>query len=193
MFVDSHISERYQAYHKESHEKIFQRRDEFLKIGNHVESMIQKDFPECEIVYSPERLDSATSSYFHDIFRYKEFHGMLDTGKESRINYPKIFAFTSKWILKDKPFFIDLKSKNIEEIYNDSQQKRYFELCNSINEFILLVWMNDVHKGQTEKLFLDYKDFRSLIYNFRFRDFDTGILELLFEQKCDSTLVSGEF
>jgi len=191
--VETQISHKYLEAHANNYKKIASRMEEIKKTGEWFEQVVKESFPECELVYSPNRLESSISSYFYDIFRYKEFHGMLDEGNISKINYPKIFSFTIKWIVRDKPFYIDTDGTNIENIYSSEQAKKFFKISNSINELILLFWINDTHKHHSGSTLLDSNDFTSLIYNFRYREINTGILELFFEKICDPKLISKGF
>lgn len=138
-----------------------------------------------KLVCSSERLESAISSYFYDIIRYKEFHGMIEN--DGKINFPKIYAFTSKWIVKEKPFYIEYHDLNN---CNEKYKSVFLDISNKVNEIILLEWIVKNHKYHSgSDMILSYEESKSLIYNFKFRDIDTGILELFFESRCSKNLV----
>jgi hypothetical protein len=96
----------YQRQYDENKDKLGQRRLELIKASERLESWLKtKIDSKIDLLMSLERLDSLVNSYFYDIIRYKSFHGMLDPDKEAKVNFQKIFAYATKWILKEKPLY----------------------------------------------------------------------------------------
>lgn len=138
------------------------------------------------IVCAVERLDTAIASYFYDILRYKDFHNIPDYGK---VNFPKVYAFTTKWILKEKPFYIEYADDLYPRV-DEHTLEGLMKLGNEVNEHILISWIMNSHFRQSgEEIEFGEAETEGLIYNLKFRNVDTGLLELLFDGKCSKKLI----
>lgn len=87
------VSTFYLDAYKAKRPYLIERIKEILVIAEALEGSLRRKFPEfgasVTICCATERLDTAITSYFYDLHRYKHFHGMLDTGNESRTNLQK--------------------------------------------------------------------------------------------------------
>ena len=170
------VGDFYKTAYKETRPYYLSRIKEIQVSAECVEELLIKTFPACTgltLCCSMERLDTAITSYFYDIHRYKHFHGMLDIGKESKINFAKIYAFTAKWLLKERPFYLRL-DKSCKEL-----PAPYLKYANYINELIFLYWL----KASFKKLFnkdivLSKKEEQKMRYSLKYREVSTSFLEL---------------
>ncbi len=179
----------YVKEHNKNKGALHDRYKEFNLATKNIEKVLIDEYGKgLHILCVPERLHSALTSYFYDICRYKHFHGMLDKDKEAKINFPKVYAYTLKWIIKEKPFSLIINDAILEAFKeNDPEKfKKLLETSNRINEILAFFWMDISHKSQTGAL-LDFnaKEKKSLIYNLKFRDIHVGMLESLLHNKID--------
>jgi hypothetical protein len=167
--------------------KIKQRYKEVQRCAERVEESVKKRFGGAtfDLFQSDERLHSAIISYFFDAHRYKHFHGMLDPGKESKLNFPKIYAFMFKWLLKEKPFYAQINDQEVAKL--DATQRRNFSIfVDRINEYICISWMQMSHKAHTGSLVcFEAGEVRRLTYSLKFRDVCPGYLELYLSTRVD--------
>lgn len=175
------ISKKYRDAYEENIELCANRCEELIGSALLFEEFLRVIFPNIgiEINYSSERLQDAIVSYFYDIYRYKDFHGMLDKPEEkSRINFQKIYSFTAKWVIKEKPFYTSLSEDK------ECSEQSYLEYASTVNECIVLTWikMSYFAHFQTEVKFTD-TEWHKLVYTMKFRDIQTSNLELFFQQK----------
>ena len=140
------------------------------------------------LVLSAERLQCAITSYFYDVLRYKQFHGMLDKDKVSLVNFPKVYSYLSKWIIKEKPFYLDTSGFDFKSNeLTDSEKKRLNRMSNYINELILVSWYQESYEAHfKEPLIISSEEGKSFLYNFKYRPFSENILEMFFKQKIDN-------
>jgi hypothetical protein len=172
----AYISQRYQDAYNQNILLCSKRHDELITVAEVVEDLIKLEFPDSgvDVACSTERLQDAVASYFYDIHRYKDFHGMLDATLESRINFQKIYAFTIKWLLKEKPFYLVLPD-NSEGVTDEL----YLEFASTINENIALTWVKLSYHFQTgESIEFSDEEWDKIIYTLKFRDMQTSLLEL---------------
>lgn len=186
------VSNRYLDMSEAYSDRIEDRRNEFVSIA----SIIEEDLNgKGKVICSLERLDTAVVSYFYDVLRYKDFHDIPFDGK---INFPKVFSFSAKWLLKEKPFYIQYSDEVNTGNYGINKISLLLKLANEINEIILIQWMLESHNYHSNKankrkddLVFSESEMNGLIYNFKFRDFDTGLFELFLEGKCSKKLING--
>lgn len=172
------------------------RKKEIELTAEALEKQLKKTISqEINLVYSVERLDTAVISFAYDIIRYKSFHGMLDENKNSLVNFPKIYAFMTKWIIREKPFTLGIN--NIDSIENNTDLiEIYTKNSNIINELISLTWIEYSfranYKGKklqviSQKNNNSYID-DSLIYILKYRDFSTGLFEYILDLYFENAL-----
>lgn len=108
---------------------------------------------------------------------------MLDKGKETKLNFQKIYSFVAKWIIREKPFYLEIKSDELVR----KNKKAYTEIlyiANVINEKLIIDWIVVSYKSHFNKdLKFSAKERKDLYYSMKYRDFSTGIFELLLNEK----------
>ena len=110
---------------------------------------------------------------------------MLDPNKESRLNFQKVYSFTIKWILKEKPLYLTIGNDSSE----NNQRKKIISVAEQINEYWMLSWMMQSYQAHTgKKLDISPSEAESLRYNFKYRDFSPSMLELFLDQKIDHAI-----
>jgi hypothetical protein len=162
-------------------DKLKGRKKELRAAAEKVESFLKRTFPEQQptLLLSEERFDTAMQSYFFDIHRYKHFSGMLSKQPPALINHQKVFAFTVKWIAKEKPFTLIRKS-----VERTPACAEYIRFASNINEVILLVWLRGSFKKLVKRdLILTPEEERKFLYSVRFREVSTGFIELFLSTK----------
>ena len=177
--IENAIAPRYLKLLSKHKIKIEKRIKEILSVAHYSEIAVKNKFSgfKPEINVDSGRLDTALTSYFLDIFRYKDFHGMKDA---TYINFPKIYSFSIKWILKEKPFYLVTNNQNFSK-KDYKKVSGFLKISNSINELISVKWMqtnynSHLKKGDDELVFGN-DDISSLVYNMKFRDYSTGWME----------------
>lgn len=156
------------------------RKNELCAIAEVIEKQIKTKHPsaECCILCDKRSLDDAIVSYFYEIHRFKHFHGMLDNNKNGKVNYHKVFSFTAKWILRERPFTLRMKenpSVTSTELLKDAAL---------INEHILINWMRFVSSFSLKAdLSISTEETEKILYSMKYRDFSTGFFELFLMSK----------
>lgn len=189
------LGEVYRSGFNQNLGRFKKRRKEMISIAGQTEiclqNLLKEKFSEfrdktygIDIIISIERLDLALSSYVYDVLKYKSFHGMLDDKKLARINFQKIYSFTIKWLIKEKPFYIEI-SGNITESKNKQMLAKVIELSNNINEIIVLNWIKLSLSSTGRKVDFDRNEVDSIVYNLKYRDFSTGMFELFLDKKLN--------
>ncbi len=179
------VSKKYRDDLDKNKKFISDRCEELVLSASIFEDFLREEFKGLNpsVDYSSERLQDAIISYFYDISRYKDFHGMLKEGKQSYINFQKIYSFTAKWLIKEKPFYLNLPDDT------KSSDAEYLLYASMINEYVVLSWVKISYFAQKNML-IEIKDdeWRKLAYTFKFRGIQTSLLELFFSAKgVDST------
>ncbi len=123
------------------------------------------------------RLHHLIISFRYDIIRNSEFHDLDDEDGSHGLNAPKQVAYLVKWILKCKPICY-IK----EELEFDPSKKEYHSAV-ACNEAFAVCVISALLERK-----LDQHRCMDLIYNFAFRDFNTGLFELL----CESYINDAE-
>jgi hypothetical protein len=183
----AHISKRFRDAYENNIDLCSERYDEWIAVGELMGDYIQSLFPNLKVNLScsTERLQDAAISYFYDIYRYKDFHGMLDDDSQSLINFQKVYAFGIKWLLKEKPFYLELLDDS------NTDDELYLEYASTINEDFALNWVVLSYQAQTKvKIEFPEDEWNKLIYTFKFRDTQTSLLELIFQSKGIRTNVT---
>lgn len=169
----------FQCARIENKECLKSRDTEFRSAALSVENFLISKFPDLkfQLVCSVERLNTAVVSYFYDIHRYKHFHGMLDDEKNARINFPKIYAFTAKWLMKERPFYLRNESGAMPT-------EDFMTFANYINEYIFIAWMKASFKSQIGvDINIPAKEAIKICYSLKFRDVSTTFFELYLSTK----------
>lgn len=99
-------------------------------------------------------------SYFYDIERLKDFHGI------DRIEYSKIAAFTTKWLLKHRPIFFSI---------NDPDKLTHSQIL-YFNERFTFQIACAIAKIPKESITL--KVFEEALYTFHYRNINEDLLVL---------------
>jgi hypothetical protein len=175
-----------------------------MNAGSYVAGLFQGHEGQYHI--SSSKILRLCQSYYLDIIRYKEYH-MSPKIKEgialpepyskewaelihheklgSKINPPKIAAFTSKWFLKSLPIYIIPKDTPKEKL-----EKQIF----AINEQFLVKHVCDLMKIDIQVL--DPSEIKNLIYAMKFRNFDEAayilIYTALWDKHGDKTRLSED-
>lgn len=170
----SQVGVFYRMALEESQPKRMERINEIKSAAKRVEQYAINKMPGRGIVVAcaVERLDTAITSYFFDVHRYKHFHGMLDNEK-SLVNFAKVYAFTSKWLAKERPFY--LKTDPVDANVDDW----YMRFANYINEIVILLWIQSSFKNHVgEKLKISPEEETKLLYSLKYREVSTSFFEL---------------
>ncbi|MCK5131054.1 MAG: hypothetical protein KAR40_02755 [Candidatus Sabulitectum sp.] len=179
-------------------EKRTKRRMELKLAADRLERYAQVHIHESvELVMSLERMDTLITSYYYDIIRYKHFHGMLDTGKESPANLQKIFSYTTKWILREMPLYAVISEKYRSDVASrDEKEYTSFNgFANHVNQLWALTWMESSyyqHTKQSAKLNLaEYNGTKNgdFLYLLKYRDFSVGGFEQILDCVMDHELL----
>lgn len=190
------------SFYTEAREKelprILKRMDEITKAAICVERMLHKKHAELKPILccSVERLDTALTSYFYDIYRYKHFHGMLGSenekksgdsgGEASRVNFAKIYAFTAKWLMKERPFYLKTPQEVAVSEGRPSLSKSYITDANLINEIVFMTWMcTNFESQRKEKLKIEPLETKKILYSLKYREISTAFFELFLMGKAD--------
>lgn len=155
--------------------KLHGRMDEIKAAAGVLEASLRARFPAYGVVLSLalDRLDAAMASYFYDIHRYKHFHGMLSQDPPGLVNYAKVYAFTVKWLNREKPFSLKRTGAS------DAVEPEFLWYSGFINELIALSWVHLSYKAIVgEKLITSKVEDKKIFYTLRFRDFSTSLFEL---------------
>lgn len=104
------------------------------------------------------------NSYFHDVRRYKDFHG-----KGSLINEWKKGGFTIKWILKLRPVQFDVEPKQV------NAKMLYANEIFALHSGFSLAEI-DIKNNVVKKMLNESMD--EILYTFKFRPIDEGQLFL---------------
>lgn len=172
----------------ERRDDLVSRAKELMAYAEFVEKRLNARHPELSptVFCSMERLDTALASYFYDIHRYKHFHDMLggEAGDPiSRVNYAKVYAFTAKWFLKEKPFYVAISKELVGRV---PLPENYIKHANFLNETVFLLWMKASFRALMNKeLTLNEKEHYKLLYTLKYREISTAIFELFLLGKAD--------
>ena len=185
------IGEIYEEQIRLSKDKIIARQKELIACAKCLEKWAQKEYRDdsIELTLSLERLDLLVHSYFYDIIRYRSFHGMLDHDKESNVNLQKVYAFTAKWVLKEKPLICCRDDLRYAMKEDDADAERYIKFAGNINEIWLLAWIESSyvkHHAKHQRAHLQLTDGLqkdNLIYKLKYREFSVSIFEELLNAK----------
>ena len=177
--ISLRIQQIYSDYYAEQADKRFCRLSliaiNFLKELKILDHMYEFHIDEA-------KLDHAVLSYFLDVIRYKEYHfnpksqeniDSVDvySKKWSSIihnkflNDSKVGSFTVKWILKSSP--INLVLKNTDYDPSDDEMK----IATTVNERFAVICLMECLNLR----FIPPKEHRSLMYDFRYRNYDEKI------------------
>lgn len=180
------VGKFYKEQYDISKPKLEARTLELEKSAEQMESWLKREIdPSIELRLSLERLDSLVASYFYDIIRYKSFHGMLDSEGESKVNLQKIYAYTTKWILREKPLYAlrdDLKSLMEKD---NKAGKQYIFFANNINERWALTWIESSYYAQTNKRLNLAAQSTDIYYSMQYRDFSVAWFEHLLDSEMN--------
>jgi len=145
-----------------------------------LEASLKERFPSYGVLLSLalDRLDAAMASYFYDIHRYKHFHGMLSQSPPGLVNYAKVYAFTVKWLNREKPFALK------KTVAGNDVEPEFLWYSGFINEIIALSWVHLSYKANFGvKLNTSQAEDIKIFYTLRFRDFSTSLFELFLMTK----------
>lgn len=182
------ISAFYLDEYERRKDRLKNRRVELEETAQKMEEWAKTNISgDIELFLSLERFDSLFKNYCHDITRYKHFHGMLDEGKEANVNFQKIYAYTAKWILREKPLYATIG--DLQELKKESSQKvrDFIDFSNIVNELWLVQWIEVSYFSQrrvelnlTRQLDMSLTEkssSSSLIYLLTFREFSVDWFE----------------
>jgi hypothetical protein len=134
----------YKGHYNTNKAQLDLRAQELINAAERLESWTKRKISsQIYLSISLERMDSLVTSYFYDIIRYKSFHGMLDAEKESRINLQKIYSFTTKWIIREKPLY--MQCDDLESLDEKSAQN-IFIYAILLMSYGLFIGLNQVIK-----------------------------------------------
>ncbi len=139
-----------------------------------------------ELVLCLERLDTLVTSYFYDITRYKHFHGMLDDGSEANVNFQKVYSYTAKWIIREKPIYVLIDDLRALQEHSPEKAQQYIEFATTVNEAWLIAWIESSYFCQSGKdlcLAENNNDRDGLLYSLKYRDFSVAWFEEWLNEK----------
>jgi len=181
----------YKKHYKLNKPQLDLRAQELINAAERLESWTQRKIStQIYLSISLERMDSLVTSYFYDIIRYKSFHGMLDEEKESRINLQKIYSFTTKWIIREKPLYMQCGDI---DVFTEEEKNKYIYICNIINELWAVQWIESSYQMHTDtKLGLTVKESKNnydFFYLMKYRDFSSAMFEELLDTKVNHEIL----
>lgn len=181
-------------------DKRSKRWQELKYAADRLEAYAQKNIHESiELILSLERTNTLITSYYYDIVRYKHFHGMLDSGKESPANLQKIFSYTTKWILREMPLYAVISEKYRSDVASRDEKEyaSFIGFANHVNQLWALTWMESSyyqHTKQKAKLNLaEYNGTKNgdFLYLLKYRDFSVGGFEQILDCVMDHELLKN--
>lgn len=180
------LGDFYKSQYEANTEKMAARGEELGNAAERLSSWAQrKVHPSVDVCVSFERFDSLVTSYFYDITRYKHYHGMLDEGRKSRVNFQKIYAYTTKWILKEKPLYASIEDLGSLLKASPTAAEEYIYFANVVNELWAIYWIESSYQVHTKERLGLYSDDMpdGFLYVLKHRDFSVDWFEELLNSK----------